>query len=256
MSTEDSSAAAEVPASTAMKAIPLRARCICYLVQSDHVKNRAAAAQPLRGLILLHEWTGPDRHGTVPDWTAIFGPDWMRNAITWVDEADIADRLIGQGEVTAEVVRRMGGYLKRKCGERPMASRADIDPTEIREFLPYVVLVDIHDDPLRVYYRLVGTRIAEFYGEFTGTWMHDRPISGAYRQIAEKIYRTLIDTKAPVFGITEMRTRTDALVSYEWGYFPLSSDGVNVTGGLEIESPERRVVGVAPALANTFIRRG
>ncbi|MGH6893694.1 MAG: hypothetical protein ACREEP_15705 [Dongiaceae bacterium] len=130
------------------------------------------------------------------------------------------------------------------------------NPTEIREFLPYVVLVDIHDDPLRVYCRLVGTRIAEFYGEFTGTWMHDRPISDAHRQIAETIYRTLIATKAPVFGITEMRTRSDAMVSYELGYFPLSNDGINLTGGLEIESPERRGIGVAPGLADTFVRRG
>jgi hypothetical protein len=182
--------------------------------------------------------------------------DRMRNAITWVDETDITDRLIDQGNVTSGMIQRMAAYLARKRGERAIASRADIDPTEIREFLPYVVLVDIESDPLRVYYRLVGTRIAEFYGEFTGTWMHDRPISDAYRQIAENIYRTLIETKAPVYGVTEMRTRTDAMVSYEWGYFPLSNDGVNVTGGLEIESPDRRVVGVAPALADTFMRRG
>ncbi|NJO33123.1 MAG: PAS domain-containing protein [Rhodospirillales bacterium] len=148
---------------------------------------------------------------------------------------------------------RLSGAQARRAHH---AARADIDPTEIREFLPYVVLVDIENDPLRVYYRLVGTRIAEFYGEFTGTWMHDRPISDAYRQIAENIYRTLLETKAPVYGVTEMRTRSDAMVSYEWGYFPLSNDGVNVTGGLEIESPDRRVVGVAPALADTFMRRG
>jgi hypothetical protein len=180
----------------------------------------------------------------------------MHNPITWVDEADITDRLIGPGEVTSATIQRMGDYLTRKRGERAMASRADIDPTEIREFLPHVVLVDIERDPLRVYYRLVGTRVAEFYGEFTGTWMHDRQIRDAYRQIAEGIYRTLIETRAPVCGITHMRTRMDAMVSYEWGYFPLSNDGVNVTGGLEIESPDRRVVGVAPALANTFVRRG
>jgi hypothetical protein len=29
-----------------------------------------------------------------------------------------------------------------------------------------------------------------------------------------------------------------------------------VTGGLEIESPDRRVVGVAAGLADTFVRRG
>jgi len=180
----------------------------------------------------------------------------MSNAITWVDETDITDRLLGESEITSGMIQRMAGYLKRKRGSRPLPSRADIDPTEIRDFLPYVVLVDIQPDPLRVYYRLVGTRIAEFYGEFTGTWMHDRPISDAYRQIAENIYRTLIETKAPVYGITEMRTRSDSMVSYEWGYFPLSNDGIDVTGGLEIESPDRRVIGVAPALAETYARRG
>jgi len=180
----------------------------------------------------------------------------MRNPITWVDETDITDRLLVPSEVSSGMIQRMAAYLARKRGDRALSSRADIDPTEIREFLPYMVLVDIQIDPLRVFYRLVGTRIAEFYGEFTGTWMHDRPISDSYRQIAENIYRTLIESKAPVYGVTEMRTRSDAMVSYEWGYFPLSNDGITVTGGLEIESPDRRVVGVAPALADTFMRRG
>src|SRR5262249_12634476 len=152
--------------------------------------------------------------------------------------------------------KRMADYLARKRADRPMATRADFDPTEVRELLPYVVLVDIYDHPIRVFYRLVGTRIAEFYGEFTGTWMHERPISGAYRDTADRIYRTLIETKAPVYGITEMRTRFDALVSYEWGYFPLSNDGVNVTGGLEIESPERRVIGTATGQFDAYRRRG
>lgn len=178
----------------------------------------------------------------------------MRHAITRVDEADITDRFIAPSEVSSDMIRRMAAYLARKRGERAMASRDDIDPLELREYLPYVVLVDIQAAPLKVFYRLVGTRIAEFYGEFTGTWMHERPISEPYRKIAENIYRTLVETKAPVYGATEMRTRYDAVVSYEWGYFPLSSDGKTVTGGLEIESPERRVIGVPPGLASTFAR--
>jgi hypothetical protein len=178
----------------------------------------------------------------------------MRNAVTRVDEADIIDRLVEAGEIGSDMVRRMAEYLARKRGERDMASRNDIDPVEMREFLPYVVLVDIQQDPLRVFYRLVGTRIVEFYGEFTNTWMHERSLSPEYRAIAENIYTRLIETRAPVYGITEMRTRYDAIVSYEWGYFPLSSDGKTVTGGLEIESPERRVVGVPPDLANAFVR--
>lgn len=174
----------------------------------------------------------------------------MAGAITWVFESDITDRLVDPSEITSSTVKFMADYLARKRGGRPLATRADFEPTEVRELLPYVVLVDIHTDPLRVFYRLVGTKIAEFYGEFTGTWMHERPISNAYRRIAENIYLTLVRTKQPIFGITETRTRSGAIHSYEWGYFPLSTDGVNVTGGLEIESPDRHVAGLtAPAVA-------
>ena len=173
----------------------------------------------------------------------------MMNAIARVTETDTSDRMLQRSEITSTPIREMGRYLDGKRGERPLAARGDIDPSELVASLPYMVLVDIHTNPLRVFYRLVGTKIAEFYGEFTGTWMHERPISNAYRRIAENIYLTLVRTKQPIFGITEMRTRWGAIVSYEWGYFPLSADGVNVTGGLEIESPDRHIAGMtAPAV--------
>ncbi len=178
----------------------------------------------------------------------------MRDALTRVDEAYITDRLVEADTVNSGIIHRMTAYLTHKRGDRLIAAREDIDPAELRDILPHLVLVDIQTDPLSVYYRLVGTRIAEFYGEFTGTWMHDRPISDAYRRVAENIYGKMIETRAPVFGVTEMRTRFDSVVSYEWGYFPLSSNGTTVTGGLAIESPERRVVGVHPGDAKTFVR--
>ena len=174
----------------------------------------------------------------------------MKNTITRFDETDITDRMLQRSDITSNLILDMGNYLDSKRGTRLLASRADIDPCDLLSSLPYIVLVDIHTDPLRVFYRLVGTKIAEFYGEFTGTWMHERPISNAYRRIAENIYLTLVRTKQPIFGITETRTRSGAIHSYEWGYFPLSTDGVNVTGGLEIESPDRHVAGLtAPAVA-------
>jgi hypothetical protein len=174
----------------------------------------------------------------------------MMSAITRVDESNVSDRMVQRSEITSTLIQGMGSYLDRKRGKSVLASRADIDPCELVSSLPYIVLVDIHTDPLRVFYRLVGTKIAEFHGEFTGTWMHQRQISNAYRRIAENIYLTLIRTKQPIFGVTEMPTRWGAIVSYEWGYFPLSADGVNVTGGLEIESPDRHIAGMtAPAVA-------
>lgn len=178
----------------------------------------------------------------------------MRDALTRVDEGHITDRFVGANDISSSIIHRMSAYLTQKRGNRPMAAREDIDPAELRDILPHIVLVDIRTNPLSVYYRLVGTRIVEFYGEFSRTWMHDRPMSDAYKRVAENIYTTLVETKCPVFGVTEMRTRFDSVVSYEWGYFPLSSNGETVTGGLEIESPERRVIGIQPGAVETFVR--
>lgn len=40
-------------------------------------------------------------------------------------------------------LRRILDYWRTKKGERPAASRAEIDPAEIRSLLPYVGLVDV-----------------------------------------------------------------------------------------------------------------
>lgn len=178
----------------------------------------------------------------------------MKNAILRVSETDTSDRMLQRSDIASTLIRDMGNYLDRKRGTRPLAARADIDPSELVPALPYIVLSDIATNPLRVFYRLVGTKIVEFYGEFTGTWMHERPVNNAYRRIAENIYLTLIRTKQPIFGTTETHTRSGAVHSYEWGYFPLSADGITITGCLEIESPERHIAGMTPPVV-TLRRR-
>jgi len=45
-----------------------------------------------------------------------------------------------------------------------MPSRADIDPVDIPNFLPNVILVDMEHDPFRLRYRLVGTGIVSKCG--------------------------------------------------------------------------------------------
>ena len=52
--------------------------------------------------------------------------------------------------------------------------RAAIDPTEIPRLLPYLVIAEIEASPLRVRYRLVGTRVVEDHGsDFTNRYLED-----------------------------------------------------------------------------------
>jgi hypothetical protein len=58
-------------------------------------------------------------------------------------------------------------YWDSKRAGRRMPARRDIEPTEILDLLPYVVLVDVERAPLDFRYRLVGTAVAARFG-------HDR----------------------------------------------------------------------------------
>ena len=52
----------------------------------------------------------------------------------------------------------MRQYWEEKRRGRLMPSRADIDPLELRRYLPGIILIDVVDDARRYVYRLVGTR--------------------------------------------------------------------------------------------------
>ncbi len=73
-------------------------------------------------------------------------------------------------------VRLVLDYWQQKCAGRLMPSRADIDPSELRRFLPHITLVDVVADERRFVYRLVGTSEVELRGyDPTG-----RPVAEAY----------------------------------------------------------------------------
>jgi PAS domain len=57
-----------------------------------------------------------------------------------------------------------------------MPGRQHFDPTDIPSLLPTLRLYDVHRDPWRFKYRLVGTELVRIMGrDTTGTWFHDNP---------------------------------------------------------------------------------
>ena len=56
-----------------------------------------------------------------------------------------------------ESVRAVYDYWRRKAAARLMPYRADIDPADLKPYLPAMMLVDVVHDTRRFVYRLVGT---------------------------------------------------------------------------------------------------
>jgi PAS domain len=72
-------------------------------------------------------------------------------------------------------ISRMHRYwLDIRPAGRAIPGRADLDPAAIPRLLPTIRLYDVHRDPWRFRYRLVGTELVRMLGrDPTGSWYHD-----------------------------------------------------------------------------------
>lgn len=125
-------------------------------------------------------------------------------------------------------VRRAHEYWNRKRGDRPMPSRTDIDPSEIRDLLPGIILVDVEYEPLRLTYRLVGTDEVEARGyDPTGKDLRDH-VFAVTPEEGFRTYLTAIELRRPVFDEEEVLAPNPRLSEVGSLVMPLSSDGKTV----------------------------
>jgi hypothetical protein len=155
----------------------------------------------------------------------------------WIgDLVYLADRT----EITSTMIAAVGVKWNAVRGTRAFPCRRDIDPIEFKAWLPYLSLVEIHpecgDASLRVRYRLVGTEVARFSGEdFSNTWLEETGWRPEMIAVNATLYRRLWETRAPVFGRSKVDWDKRQEYSFEWGLFPLSEDGHDISGCLSVD---------------------
>ncbi|MDY0873625.1 PAS domain-containing protein [Dongia rigui] len=124
-------------------------------------------------------------------------------------------------------IREMLDYWQRKCGRRAMPSRSDIEPSELRHFLPHITLVDVVSDERRFVYRLVGTAEVELRGyDPTGKAVADAYFATSADE-ALKHYEAARRTRAPHY-VADPFQAVDRFVGEEDLFLPLSNDGETV----------------------------
>lgn len=121
-------------------------------------------------------------------------------------------------------------YWGSKKRGRKLPRRADIDPTEMKPWLPGLVLVDITAQPpaRRITYRVVGTAVCEHRGfDPTG-----RPVQeGLYGNVRDEVlenYRIAIDEQSIVFDYDATPSRFGLAREIGTLFLPLSNDDKTV----------------------------
>jgi len=124
--------------------------------------------------------------------------------------------------------RRSLAYWLEKKGSRAMPRRADLDPAEIPDLLPHVLLIDILQEPLDFRYRLIGTTVEHHLSRpLTGLRLSELP----HQQPGSVIWATLegvvIDPRPISSRIPYVGPHRDYKVA-EDVIMPLSDDGKTV----------------------------
>ena len=121
-------------------------------------------------------------------------------------------------------------YWNAKRGAREMPSRRDLDPLDMRGFLPQVMLLDVMDGGRDFFCRVCGSDIRERIGvEMTGRLLSE--LNGA-PEVVQRIldeYREVVRLRRPTSARHDFINQiTGRPKIYERLTMPLSSDGVVV----------------------------
>lgn len=178
------------------------------------------------------EGTDPARPDAIPD--VQMDPRPLDSATTAAQEmASSFDVSV----VHSERIRKLNAYWLTKA-KGGVPSRSEIDPVDVRELLPNLMMIDMVGDPVRFRYRLVGTRVVQYTGfDFTGRCLDEMVFQG--RDFIEQCYRRMLAEKRPVFGHYAWLVRSRHFGQCEFGLFPLSDGGATVNRGISIEDYER-----------------
>src|SRR3546814_17152966 len=90
--------------------------------------------------------------------------------------------------------------------------------------MPNILIADIEQDPFRVRFRLVGTKVVEATGfEFTGKYLDEITLPDDEGPFLES-YQLASESKSAVLARIQWRLDAATIGEYEAGFLPLSEE--------------------------------
>jgi hypothetical protein len=139
-----------------------------------------------------------------------------------LDQADTV-----RGAIVDPLLQRLYDYWQERRSLRPMPSRSDIDPVDMRFILGNLLLVDALAAPRRFRIRLHGTGLVHRAGyEMTGKMLEELPDAGFGAQ-AQQCFAAVVDERRPLHS-RRSRNLAGRPQPYEAVVLPLSRAAVQV----------------------------
>lgn len=140
----------------------------------------------------------------------------------------IPDNFLDPPEPVPAPVAAGLAYWRSRCRDGLLPGRRDIDPVEMTEFLPDVLLFDVRAEPRDFRYRLIGTRVREhLFEDRTGQWLSAVPVSEPRGGAWEKLC-WVADNGRPLFGRTPYVGPHKQFTALTDAVLPLAADGRTV----------------------------
>ena len=128
-------------------------------------------------------------------------------------------------------LRRLAEYLAGKVAPGKLPGRQHIDPAQIPDLLPCLVLYDVVSQPnggARYRTRLAGTKVVEILGdEMTGKFLDEMLPTVSGSEIIRQ-YDGIVETKQPHYLEGNLRNRGREHILFQRIAFPLARDGEEV----------------------------
>lgn len=133
-------------------------------------------------------------------------------------------------------IRAFFDYWRGLAAGGAVPRRDQVDPAEIKPLLPYLMIVDLSPEPLRVYYRLVGTEVARFTGiDITGHYLHELELDEFSEAELLEVYRKQRDEGWPVLGVAEYAIQGKRMLRTEYIICPLLDAAGQPTKAIVLE---------------------
>ncbi len=128
-----------------------------------------------------------------------------------------------------DVQKELFDYWSELRGDRIMPKRSEIDALAIPRVLPNIALVDLEGEgeAVRLKVRLLGTNLAQRYGERTGHYLDEYQLGEAYAEI-HAAYMECANQRAPHSSEGDYWTEDDHHLKVARLLLPLSEDGESV----------------------------
>src|SRR5262245_36772939 len=137
---------------------------------------------------------------------------------------------IALSEVSSPAIRSFDAYWRSKMTGPRLPGRADIDPAELRQVLPDIVLLDVEWEPFRFRVRLRGTRAEQFRPrDVTTRYIDEGTTFDPGRRddyLAELEF--VATARRPAFARDWIRTRFGSVREIFAGIWPLTPDGERI----------------------------